>query len=419
MKNMATFVLAFVLLAFVGSTDAQTIKPRGAATVAAPAATDPTPPAAQSATPATAPVVAATTTTTTTAVATATPSVPAAPEVPAGYVTGSDMRRLSRELQRSWSQNIEVTRQNEMTRTYYTNRTNRKLNGLLIAVVVIVMLNIALLALIIIKPLRRRFLGTLICILGLGFASQAQAQTPTTPTCTIRSISNGSVVVKEQDPAAVTIAVRNCSEVKSIEVATGATDIAFTDVVQKGNVVTAKVAATSTAVTGPTLVKLTLADGTEIMSPDTTYVLILDMASAVVRKDAKAEVDALRKQITATAAAVKTAGYATQAYVADQTKSFISKDEAQAMVTAAIKPLQDRIENLEKVHPAIVAGVESNTAQIAQLTQAANGLAENQIALAHSKVKTGFWGSHALNAEVAEAAERIRQAIVEAQKAGR
>ena len=251
--------------------------------------------------------------------------------------------------------------------------------------------------------------------LGLGFASQAQAAPAA---CEIKSVSvPGGALVTEQNAVTITVGLNGCGEVKDITV--GDANVVFTAVTSAVGAVTAQVEAKAGALTGPTSVKITLVDGTEVVSPDATYLLVLDMATAQVRKDVTAattrvasSVAVIRKEVAKAANAHLTAGCATQAYLQERVKGLASSEDLRAAIETAVAPLQARIADLEKVHPAIVAGVEANGAKLAQLANMTADLAFSQAILANTQVKkTMFGGKNPLDPTVAAAAERIRQAV--------
>lgn len=94
--------------------------------------------------------------------------------------------------------------------------------------------------------------------------------------CTVRTIASGGVVYKEEPTAAISIVVGgNCVLVKSI-VAVEIPGVTFTDVMSKGNKLTANVVAHASARQGPTGFKLVLADGKEVFSPPNVFFLVVD-----------------------------------------------------------------------------------------------------------------------------------------------
>lgn len=256
---------------------------------------------------------------------------------------------------------------------------------------------------------RMLIFGTLIGYGLMGHANTASAQTAPkpAPACTIRSITTGAVVVKEQDPAPIVIGVRNCGDVKSVAVATGATDITFTDFATTTTRITAKVAATATALTGPTSFKLVRTDGTETVSPDAVYILVLDTATAVVRRDAAVAT----AKVTNTVTALKAEVNRTVTDLSSKLDTVASTRLTQPEVEALIAPLRQKVADLEMVNTTLQDGVKTNGERTDVLAQATVELAFSQEVLAKTRVKKGFWGKKPLAPEVSAAAERIRQAV--------
>jgi len=433
---MKKLVFLFTVLAIVAASasaaSAQTIKPRRAP-VAAPAtapALAPTPvatPAAEPATPAAtvvtpAPVVAEP--------ATAEPQE-VAPPPPAeldlkqkvGHSTTGDLLEMIPQAANNatWGyEEIQVLR-------VRTERANQKLNWILLGFA-------GLLSFFIGRILggslwdwfkSRKKTATKIAptfilfALGLGLASTVEASQAPAPaakaadTCTIRAITvkDGGVVVKEQDPTAISITVRNCTEVKSVSVATGATDIVFTDVAQKGNVVTAKVAATATALTGPTAIKVVLEDGTEVESPDSTYVLVLDLATAVVRKDTVATAATLRKEVAVASKALKALEERVNTRFVHAGTATAEAEAKAAAATAKATALGTRVDELEALLKATAAAANTNAENITVLADGQAKLARMTATLAGTKVKKsgflGFGGMKPLDPAIALAAAEI------------
>ena len=401
MKTFATLVLALVLAT---TANAQSVKPRGFAT----------------------PATTTTTTTTTTADNTTATETPAAPETQEramtsdqkldvimqqteGSAQGSDLRKLAGSITEDWRSNIATNREwmDKISKTQI--RLDKKLKWVFWMVILAIFFLAVLVALMVIFHIKNMRMenhqnrdnptGTIIAplifftLLSMGLASHAEATTPSE--CTIRSISSGSVIVKEQDPAEMKIFVRNCTDVKSVTAAT--TGVTFTDVTQKGNIVTAKVTADVTTLTGPTSFKLTLADGNETVSPDAVYLLVLDPATAVVRKDATVAISKVSKKVVVL-----------ESRIENVSVSRPTRDE----LMASISPLQGRIADLEKVVVSLQGEVETANNRVAALAVATTTLADGQVALGQTEVKKTFWGGKKpLNPKVAGAAEQIRDAF--------
>ena len=264
-----------------------------------------------------------------------------------------------------------------------------------------------------------RGIAPIVVLALLGAAGAASAQTPpapTTPACTIRSITTGAVVVKEQDPGAITIAFRNCKDVKGISTPDAA--IVFTDFTATANRITAKVAASTAALTGPTSFKLTLGDGTETASPDAIYLLVLDTQGAVLRRDAAAATARVARTVASTRSDLREEVRLANANLSSELSTMAvarpTKAEAEMLIEGATAPLKRQITDLQMVNAALQAAVAEHTSKIGVHSDAIVGLAEGQVALGEKKGGRrllGLVSGKPLNPEVAAAAERIRQAV--------
>ena len=241
----------------------------------------------------------------------------------------------------------------------------------------------------------------IIGLLSLGLVSQ-QAYAATAP-CTITRISSGSLVVKEQDPSTFRIAVRNC-DVKSIESIPGVT---FDGVVQKGNTVTAKVKADASALTGPVAFQVTLADGSNVESPEGVDIFVYDMATATVNEKA----ESANSKATKVAKDLKAA----TAKLSAELTARPTKAEVGAIVATATAPLDARLCDIETVVASLLTESVANAQRVAVFGQATQELAEVvQVGFA-TKVKKSFWGgAKPLNPEASEAAARILAAVAKA-----
>ncbi len=234
-----------------------------------------------------------------------------------------------------------------------------------------------------------------------GFASTVEAQT----TCTIKAITEGAVVVKEQDAAPITIVVENCVGVKSMAAARNtfgrfvkAPDVLFTKVVQQGNLVTAEVAATASARPGPSVLKLTLGNGTEVISDDDVTILVQNMDTGVERNE----------RLTADARLE-----ARMAALEDKWSSTPSKKEIDQRFFEVSEQAQGgalRIQNLE-------ARVAGNTADVAAVAQTLGQVVDGVSTLAKEK-RGGFLGigKKQTNPRLAEAMTRAATNLAEARR---
>lgn len=415
---LATLTVLVLYMA-AGTADAQTIRPRGAAS-AAPAST----PA-----PATEP-------------ATTTPDAPAAEPEPAtsDTPTTTEVEPVEIDLRQSVgtgegtvgsalvssfrAENNTRTIYNEvMTLRYRVEAANWKLKWGFGIIGLLLIVNL------IIGVVNMRKIGKAALVLAmlgyglLGGANTASAQTPTTPACTIRSITiGGGALVKEQDPVAITVNTRGCGPLKSVAVATLATDITFTEPVVAANRITAKLAATASALTGPASIKVTLADGTEVVSPDAVYLLVLDPATAQVRKDlatananVSAEVTKVKAEVAKNAALLNARTGELTSKVNDVATSRPTTPEVQTLIAEAVKPLEAKIANLEAVTDTLRGDLTGAKTDIQILAQGESALAVGQATLANTKVKKGgllgFGGMRPLAPEVATDAQKTWQSV--------
>ncbi|MEQ1678011.1 MAG: hypothetical protein ABL876_14985 [Chitinophagaceae bacterium] len=407
MKNIVTLVVVFVALVFASVTaTAQDIKPRGFVS-AVPATTA----AAPTATP----------TTTTTA--------DKAEVVETLLEEVKRVEAIAREakgLSATANERVEklTKAHNGWVEEFKSHQTSSNRNFMLYGVFIVILLG-AVMVLFVFNFRKKleapgragRTLGSiLVFALGLGFTSYASAQTPTNKPaaeCKITGVSTGQVLVKEQDPASVTINVRNCSEVTAITIAD--VNVTFTDFLQKANVLTAKVAATASALTGPTSFKITKADGTEVQSPDAVYFLVLDMQTAVVRKDAVAANTKVAKQVTEVKKIADTTSKtvtAIQNQLNTITTSKITTEEAKTLIAEATKPLEAKVAELEASNTSLKQAVMEGAAKTEALITATTALADIEAAMANTKVKKGvFRGKKALDPELAQKAIGVRDAV--------
>ncbi len=235
--------------------------------------------------------------------------------------------------------------------------------------------------------------AALVALLGIGMiAHNASAE------CKISAISNGSVIVKEQKPADFALQLSGCDkEVKTIVAA--ASGITFTDISPAKGKVTAKVVADKSAETGPTLIKVTFADNSEVISNNSVFALILDPATATVRKDAiaaKAEATNARKEVKKLEAKV------------EKVAQDVATRPTTAQVQATVNPLETRIVQLEAALASVKAAQMQTAERVALLSRAAELLAEGQATIANKRLG---WFRRPLNPSVAESADNVRQAV--------
>lgn len=252
---------------------------------------------------------------------------------------------------------------------------------------------------------KRRKVVPVFILLALGFSStQAQAAT-TTPTCSIRAISDGGVVVKEQEAAPISISVRNCGEVKGIVV-----DENTTVVVKKSTAtrITAGVVAGADAVVGPTGFKLVLADDSEIESPDSVYLLVLDPATAQVRKDMKQEINANSKEVATIKGEMQETASSLNKKIDAVAMAAMTTDKVAALLEDRLRPIQERLASLEKIDAAHNSQIEELAGNLDETMGATLGLAEGQARLAKKKTG-GFFGiaKSPTDSAVGDFAERI------------
>lgn len=244
---------------------------------------------------------------------------------------------------------------------------------------------------------KRRKVASVFILLTLGLTAQAQAAT-TTPTCTIRAISDGGVVVKEQEAAPISISVRNCGEVKGVVV-----DENTTVVVKKSTAtrITAEVVAGADAIVGPTSFKLVLADNSEVESPDSVSLLVLEPATAQVRKDLKQEISATSKEVTAM---MQETASSLNKKIDAVAMAATTNEKVNTLLEEKLRPILEKIATLEKIDAAQQGQIEEIEGNLDETMGATQSLAEGQARLA--KKKTGL-RRKPTDSAVGEFADRI------------
>lgn len=244
----------------------------------------------------------------------------------------------------------------------------------------------------------------ILALFGIGgITASAHAE------CKITAITNGSVVVKEQAAAPITIALRGCDkEVTAIVAA--ASGVSFADIKSEKGKVTAKVTAKASAATGPAAVKVTFVDNSEVISSNAVYLLVLDPQTAVIRKDAAV---AKTEAVAAKAVAAKTQKEVREvkaeiAKVSAAVASRPTSAEVQTLVEQAVAPYQARVADLERELAAVQTAQAENAERVALLGRATELLAEGQSALGRKRI--GVF-RRPFNPAVAASADKVRQAV--------
>jgi hypothetical protein len=242
-------------------------------------------------------------------------------------------------------------------------------------------------------------------LIGIGGTThQAKAE------CKVQSVGH-SIVVKEQAPADISVKLSGCDSKTATGIVAAASGVKFTDVKSSGSTVTAKVAADASAQTGPALIKVTFSDGTNVVSSGSAFALILDPATAMIRKDVLASATGVQAQVRKLERKLD-AGLATRP-TKDEVASQVSA-QVSAQVAQATQPLQQQIARLEQQVANANSAISTANAKISALGQVAIVLAKNDEALANSRVSRRFWGTKPLNPEVAAAAAQIVAAFEKA-----
>lgn len=240
--------------------------------------------------------------------------------------------------------------------------------------------------------------AALVAMFAIGsIASSAKAE------CVIKSISTGSVIVKEQKtPADFSLTLAGCEkEVKALQA--GAKGVNFTDVKSEKGTVTAKVTADASAQTGPALIRVQFADGTHVTSAKNIFALILDPQAAAIRKDAiaaKTEAASVRKEVKAVEFKVSKL----DAAIASRPTA----NEINSLVAQAVAPYQARVAQLEQQLGEMRSTQSHFAERLALLSKATELLAQGQSTLASKRV--GLF-RRPLNASVAQAADSVREAV--------
>lgn len=359
---------------------------------------------------------------------------------------GGDLTRLSNYVTYTGQTNAAVTRRGMDQLHKDNSRLHRDVKYLFYAVVGLITTMVLGAALFFFLGKIEIVKGAILLAVALGLGTdQFQLHAATAPTpaaCTIQyaSIPNGGVLVVEQKPTVVIIGVRNCADVKSVT----ADEVNFTDFsfdAKQGKIVV-KAAATADAETGPTQFAITMADGTEVES-NTVSLLVLSTETAIVRKAANEQLAAANKKVAALEAKIagfegRLSTFASIEAVNDKIREISdalglrpTKVETGEMITSVTFGLTSRITKLEQ-RPDLTARVttaETNVRILRDVTgkirnktnallEATGELAAGQRELAGAEKRGGFLGlsKKALNPEVAEAAERIRLALLATSK---